>query len=775
MNTSPNPPLRISARHLGPIFKLDAELSKFSQNIVYARNGIGKSFLSRALRCLELYPIYGDETPGSEIVSEESPGQTGHLELCIGDTVLGALDLNREYEIVSAELDGNIFHVFSNEFVQEELAEKDFQPDGQFDHQIVIGAENIEMDDLQVLLEEKKVRIEDCRKRLSESLNSEINTKIAQRAKIRSNLSERRQLTLEQLIAKFPEMPGQPSQNFNHYLSKLDKIKHIPLPHELEERVMVPFLSIDTINLPATQDCLLRKTQKSEISDSIRQNIDFCTEFFKFGLDFLRQKQEGICPFCRQSINNKETMEVIDAYVQYFKDDEGWHKSELAQLEDSVKAILDKIASLERTALEQSMQFENNKGSISSFNDRSMKNLHNESSAVRIILNDVINNIKIKYDALDSPINMDVSESLNASISELNALIEENNNLLVSLFSSLEQADNERLRVQRKACGVFFCEFARDHWSQIDEIHTLEDNVASIQSKIEDIQKEGSLEFAKGRVADVFRELLRIFFGAEYTFDDTNFIIQRQQKVMRRGAHRTISDGEKTAIAFCYFLACIHKKVKLETDYKKVFLVFDDPVTSLSHDYIYAISHVLKYMKIDDNGTLTFTTSKDCKGSRPRLLVLTHSSYFFNLALSNNVLKRESGFVLYNEGEEHKLESMKSFVAPFQEHLRDVFRVARKNMVPKHTIGLSIRSVIETVGRFCWPNPDDSFASFIDHFSSDAEGLEFHSLLILSMCHGSMYHETPTRDDIVSACEETLQIVEKYAKGQLILLKSEAI
>ena len=55
MSTLPKPTFLISANFLGPVLSLDGELTNKAQNLVFARNGIGKSFLSRAFRYLDLH------------------------------------------------------------------------------------------------------------------------------------------------------------------------------------------------------------------------------------------------------------------------------------------------------------------------------------------------------------------------------------------------------------------------------------------------------------------------------------------------------------------------------------------------------------------------------------------------------------------------------------------------------------------------------------------------------------------------------------------------
>ena len=56
--------------------------------------------------------------------------------------------------------------------------------------------------------------------------------------------------------------------------------------------------------------------------------------------------------------------------------------------------------------------------------------------------------------------------------------------------------------------------------------------------------------------------LLKRFFGDKYSFDGGTFKVRRNNKEMLRGGDRTLSDGEKSAMAFCYFLAQTHLRVQ---------------------------------------------------------------------------------------------------------------------------------------------------------------------------------------------------------------------
>lgn len=86
MNTTAKPNFTISATYLGPIFSLDGELSKNAQNLIFARNGTGKSFLSRAFRYLDLHGQGKDLSDAARnLVSDELPDGKGDFALCRGD------------------------------------------------------------------------------------------------------------------------------------------------------------------------------------------------------------------------------------------------------------------------------------------------------------------------------------------------------------------------------------------------------------------------------------------------------------------------------------------------------------------------------------------------------------------------------------------------------------------------------------------------------------------------------------------------------------------
>lgn len=240
---------------------------------------------------------------------------------------------------------------------------------------------------------------------------------------------------------------------------------------------------------------------------------------------------------------------------------------------------------------------------------------------------------------------------------------------------------------------------------------------------------------------------------------------------MTRGVQKTLSDGEKTSLAFCYFIASAHKKVAVSTDYAKLFFVFDDPVTSMSYDYIFSICQILKNLTVSNAGDISVTPGNINRSGyfRPRLLILTHSSYLFNIASTNRVVDPSSSFALHSEGPKHVGTRLNTYIAPFQHQLREVLAVA-DGRPPDHSTGNAVRSVLEAVGRFCFPNKSDSLTVFLQFLASEG-GFVLRSVLINSLCHGSFIDETPPPDDIKLACVEATEVVRRYAPGQLEVAK----
>lgn len=772
MSTTPKPAFFISAHYLGPIFSLSGELTKRDQNLIFARNGTGKSFLSRALRYLDLKHQSRDISDAAHnLVSDESPDGKGMLTFSRGDNILGKLLLEKRGNNVSVNIADTIFHVFSEDFVHEELREREYEIDGEIENQISVDSENIKLKDAKEALEKADKAAKAAGSVLIEKYENEKLTELYEKAGIHKQLKEYKALSLDALLKHFVKIPDPPEQKSTEILKDLDSLKSIPAEPAYPDTL--DLIRSDDIDLGTLEAALQRVTSPSSVSEGIKKKIEAHHSFYEIGAKIIQVDHCSTCPFCEQDIAAPDPKAVIDAYVSYFNDEEERHKAELRDFFRKFNQKEAELKDAEARLSKQKLRYDALKLFIPSKKSIGIDDGELSFKELRAVITSIKGAIQKKAEALSSAHTL-ASYDLATCIMDINKIIENNNAKARELTEAVKKSDEERKALQRKACEVFDCEFATNSWSDIESLRNLSNEVRSKQEELTALERANPSTNARERVADTFEVLLKEFFSDKYVFDKDKFAIKRGDHEMTRGLHRTLSDGEKTAIAFCYFIACIHRRVASDSDYRKLFLIFDDPVTSMSYDFVFAIAQTLKNLGISDKGEVLINPSKidgnKCK--RPELLILTHSSYFFNISRTNRVVKEDATFSLSTDGTTHKLTHLRSYVAPFEQQLTHVYHVANGNN-PDHGTGNAIRSVLEAVGRFCRPDKSQSLEDFITYLAGE-ESFNIKSIMINSLCHGSYYDETPSPDDLKLACQETLTVVERFAGGQLEIIRCAA-
>ncbi|ARE81518.1 AAA domain protein [Roseovarius mucosus] len=773
MSTPANPPFSIAAAYLGPVFSLNGELTKNAQNLVFARNGTGKSFLSRAFRYLDIYGQGGPiHSAPLNLVSDESPD--GKAEFLFGrDTnVMGSLKVDKTSDEAIAQVNNTIFHVFSEDFVQEELREQQYSLNGEIENQITVDSGNIQLKDAKDALTKAVSAEKSALEALRVDFDKEKLTQLIDKAGVRKQLKEYSSLNFDGLLTTYLEKPEAPEKTFAAILKDLDALKSIPAEPLYPEALNS--IGLEDLNLAALANSLYKITSPSSVSESLKQKIETHRDFYKTGVEIIDHKHLNSCPFCEQSIAAPDPRAIIDAYVEYFSDEEAKHKTELHSFYRALSFKEKQLSETETQLTRQKSRYDALKVYLPSMKYTSLA----DSADVIKLAVETISSIKSVIDSKAKNLGVVASlpkDKLGARIDALNQAIEDNNTSVETLARAVAKSDDERKKSQRQACSVFAQEFAISHWPDIEAFRKLANDKRDKATALVALEKSSPSTDARVRVADTFELLLKDFFGEKYIFDKDSFVLKRGAHEMVRGPHRTLSDGEKTAIAFCYFVACVHRKVKANSDYRRLFLVFDDPVTSMSYDFVFGIAQTLKNLNISNRGEVSLNSGLINGNShrRPDLLVLTHSSYFFNISVTNKVVEENAAFALHSEKGNHKISRLKKYVAPFQEQLKDIYEVAN-GRDPDHTTANAIRSVLEAVGRFCRPDKSESLTVFVQHLAA-ADGITVKSVLINSLCHGTYYDEKPLPDDLKLACTETLKVVKKYAEGQLEVIKGIAL
>lgn len=211
----------------------------------------------------------------------------------------------------------------------------------------------------------------------------------------------------------------------------------------------------------------------------------------------------------------------------------------------------------------------------------------------------------------------------------------------------------------------------------------------SFKKCINDLTKEISEKENKVRIdkrkklIEKLKDYLAIFFKDKYDFDEKQFSVVFQDRALIENTDYVLSDGEKSILAFCFFLANIHGVVENESDYNRLFLVIDDPVSSMDFNYVYNVAQAIRNIK------------KEPEIGRIRYLVLTHNMEFMSILVRNKIVSKK---FLLSDGTISDFKD--DYVMPYTANLLDIYKVSIGGMKPIHTIPNQIRHVLETTYRF---------------------------------------------------------------------------
>lgn len=209
-------------------------------------------------------------------------------------------------------------------------------------------------------------------------------------------------------------------------------------------------------------------------------------------------------------------------------------------------------------------------------------------------------------------------------------------NILIRKINDLIRAYNEKLKNKKQSQDDIkrrFWILMRFRYSQSLEVleksqKRLDDELARAKNDLVGINSEissvsSSISALRKKTVNVQEAIDNINNGlAEIGITGFSVVPYRENlyRVLRAdddgNAFHSLSEGEKTVISFLYFVElCKGQKSTSDIPKKKV-VVIDDPISSLSHIYVFNIGQLIKK---------TFCRSP----AFDQVLVLTHSLYFF--------------------------------------------------------------------------------------------------------------------------------------------------
>lgn len=746
--------INIECQNIAPLEKLQREFNLGSLKIgIFANNGCGKTFISRLFRLIDhsnenLKLDMNGCCPTDSLIRFNC--NFGHFAFKITNKE-GAVIEDISFDIKEKNIpilpnSHYLYHVFNQDYVEENIRVLNYEKDSDIQGYI-LGKANIDLTDD----ENKLKKIQDdgvvLREQIARTIQSYLIKNIDSIRDIKRLQEYKDLLNIEAILNSINQEKCSCYKTVDELITDYNKVKSIP--ENLEDIPLIDNVSIDTDFIQTIVSDLNKQYNLSSFADEFKAKIKSKQNFIEEGV---RLFKDNHCPFCEQELSSN-SLALIDKYTRFLTDSESQTIKQFQSYSKQLQNLIFLLSNVENTVNQRANLF-------NEYKTKYIPTLENEYldtiaiiSSIKDCIQNVLDATNKKIEAINSSIqiNDDVIQNIKKHVLTLNDLIESNNNKIQTINHKKNKIGEENKNIRKAICKSTYIHLAEICNKDILKIHELRKEYKKLNDDISK-RKEAEKVSKKKKVYETIKEVLDYFFSGKYTLKEDDFHLILNNTTLNKGqVKRVLSEGEKNIIAFAYYLGDVHLKIEKEDDYKKLFFVIDDPISSMDFTYVYTMSGVIRDIK---------QILK--KIDRERFIILTHNNDFMRILCANNIvdkklLLRNSELIDFNE----------NFTVPYISHLIDVYRIARKGEKANHTTANSIRHIIETLTKFQNIEvSNDSIAEYIkDNIPNDKKSYTF----INDLSHGGWRNEQAplTDEDYKEVCETIITHIEKLFPKQI--------
>ena len=739
--------ITVKAENIGIHSSLSKEIVSASCKLgFYANNGSGKTFLSRSFA---IYENAKAATPAPDEVNrllsfEQSKGSfefsvEGKNPQSAAETL--KITLTRDSGITVDSSSKYLFHIFNSDYVRKNLEERKYLPDGNIQG-VILGQENIDV----AKEEEELAKKENEKASIEESLKNDVETAKKQLTdeRVRTTTQEYTLVKVENIIAEQFNMPS--VEKFDVLVDQLRKIEM--MPDDLADVSKNAPLEFEAF-FDGIKDILTTKHSPAQFAEKFKALMREKNDFIRSGLEFSIGK---LCPFCAQNLN-AEAERLIDQYRLFLDNEEAKVNEDCKRyrklaVDQKIKA---QQAYDERT--KQRAQFEEIKSYLPSSNKMTLSPFE-DISTVSTAFDKVDQYLSQKESNVSLQFNESDVESLISSIRGYYSQLKENSSFNAKTIDELNKRKNDlngqKLAIKKNLCFAKLRELRETNSSNRTRLKILGDEITKLTAEIQGKRNQNKRS-KKQEVSKCLKDLLSLFFGDKYSFDAEKFCLTFSDSRLTANADDVLSDGEKGIVAFCHYLATTHQLVGSDDEYKNLFFIIDDPISSMDFHFVYKVADCVRRL----NTIFPLIGEK-----RIRYLILTHNLEFISIldrnGICNNTFALRNGRLYRNDY---------SSALPYEPHLLDIIKISNGDDEPNHTTANSIRHTLETIGKFLSPGVSfENYFKEIERFKSDP----YLWSLINDQSHGAMRDQPAyVADDIRKSCLLVVSHIEELFPNQV--------
>ncbi|MBU8921689.1 MAG: AAA family ATPase [Bacteroidales bacterium] len=361
----------------------------------------------------------------------------------------------------------------------------------------------------------------------------------------------------------------------------------------------------------------------SVVADLIKELEN--SDWVKEGLEYLPAEIDGqgsLCPFCQE---RTITSVLVENITEYFDQEYMEAVSTLVGLETAYRAAIESLPSASEYTTH--VFAAESKAEIEKLYSDCVQLL--EGNARRI--QDKLKNPRTGTTLDDS---MPAFDAFNDAMDRVNVRIRKHNAKIADRDASLEALKVQFWQLMRWQYDQTISRYSQDSEDAQSktgvlekETVVLENHIGAQKKIISAVQKETvnidqAIENINAGLLDLGIEDFRIS-----KHSDRLYRIVRSSQT--DDAFHTLSEGEKMIISFLYFCELCVGRLSADDTATQRIAVIDDPISSLSHIYIFNVGQLIKRLFFQSR---RFT----------QVFVLTHSLYFFYELTDPNHERRKS-------------------------------------------------------------------------------------------------------------------------------------
>lgn len=334
--------------------------------------------------------------------------------------------------------------------------------------------------------------------------------------------------------------------------------------------------------------------------------------------------EKGVCPFCQQKTITQNFLEQINAY---FDESYNRDKSQIEQMISRYDAEIKKATDF-FNAIKDDSFLEKNKAEIESL-----------SANLISVLEHNLNTLREKAKTPGIQVSL---QPINEIIESINSIIKNANNEITLYNQRIADIKGSKSKIR----DSFWCLMRKEYNSVIElyaanekayeqsvknaqkELQTKTSEINTNTALIEENRKktvniDEAVENIKNGLIDIG---ITDFTIEKYSEEEALYRLKRED--LDEDVFKTLSEGEKMVISFLYFIELCKGESTAEKASNKKIVVIDDPISSLSHIYVFNIGRLI-------HNEFLRTKKYD------QLFILTHSLYFFYELTNTNHKERK--------------------------------------------------------------------------------------------------------------------------------------